>query len=461
MPHRLGVRSSGSAHRRRPRASFALLVALLARAAGGDTFTVDEAVERALAASRSIAESVLAVERAQRTLSAARADRLPRLEISVESGQLVSPVAIVFRQGDLGELPGAGPVPAVDTSIESGTGVMTLAKASLAQPLAQLHRLGLAVELRETALAAASETLRGERQAVAHAAKTLYYDLAATEGELAACRESIRAAMELVRHVQDLVGHEAALDADLLDAQARLAGERARELALTAALESGRERLNDLMGREPGTELELEPLADPEAVEAELSVAALVARAREVRSDLRRATLSGQAAELEREVERAAAIPDLSLAISYGAIRGIDYLPDEIAQVGLAFRWEPFDWGRRHHRIAEKQLAAESARVAADDAAARAAIEVGSRARRERAARVVLDARRLAHDAAQERLRVETERYGRQAALFRALLDAQAAAADAGAALWRAKADFWTAHADLELAVGDDPRGAR
>jgi len=447
--------------RRPPFAALVPIVALLGSAASGETFTVDQAVERALASNRSLAESSLAVERAERTLAAARADRLPRFQTSVESGHLLSPVAIEFKQGDLGELPSAGPVPAVDTTIESGTGLMTQTKASLAQPLTQLYRIGLAVDLHETARDAASEALRGDRQAVAHATKTVYHDLTATEGELAACRRSILAAQELVRYVEELVGREAALQADLLDARARLAGEQARELALVAAAQSERERLNDLMGRESGAELDLAPSDDPEPLPSDVPTATLVARARESRSEIRRARLSSQAAELERKVESAANIPDLSLSVSYSAFRGVDFLPDEVAQVGLALTWEPFSWGRRHNQIVEKRLAAESARVAADDAAAKVAIEVEARVRQERAAAAALDARRLAERAAEERLRVETERYSRQATLFRALLDAQAASADASAALWRAKADLWNAQADLELAVGDEQRGVR
>ena len=64
---------------------------------------------------------------------------------------------------------------------------------------------------------------------------------------------------------------------------------------------------------------------------------------------------------------------------------------------------------------------------------------------------------RLARETAAERLRVTTERYRVESALLRDVLEAQTALARATQEYEQAVGAFWTARADFEQAIGDQP----
>jgi outer membrane protein len=63
----------------------------------------------------------------------------------------------------------------------------------------------------------------------------------------------------------------------------------------------------------------------------------------------------------------------------------------------------------------------------------------------------------LARDTAAERLRVAADRYKVEATLLKDLLEAQTAMAQATQVYQQALGTFWTARADFDQAVGDQP----
>ncbi|HEX9186517.1 MAG TPA: hypothetical protein VGB87_05585 [Vicinamibacteria bacterium] len=83
--------------------------------------------------------------------------------------------------------------------------------ATLAQPLSQLHSIGLAVKVNELARDIDHEKLRDERASAASQVKALYYDLLQTESALAAAEEQVLSGQELERVVAEHVAREAAL----------------------------------------------------------------------------------------------------------------------------------------------------------------------------------------------------------------------------------------------------------
>ena len=79
------------------------------------------------------------------------------------------------------------------------------------------------------------------------------------------------------------------------------------------------------------------------------------------------------------------------------------------------------------------------------------------KARKASEARQFLRVTQLARDTAAERLRVTTERYRVESTLLRDVLEAQTAMARATQEYEQALGAFWTARADLEQAIGDQP----
>jgi len=84
-------------------------------------------------------------------------------------------------------------------------------------------------------------------------------------------------------------------------------------------------------------------------------------------------------------------------------------------------------------------------------------IEVGRLHRHLAESLRALEAADLTRAAAHERLRIAKDRYGTESILAEDLLSSQAKAAEADRQYYEALATFWTARADYERVVGEDP----
>jgi outer membrane protein TolC len=133
-----------------------------------------------------------------------------------------------------------------------------------------------------------------------------------------------------------------------------------------------------------------------------------------------------------------------------------EVMPRHVTTAGLYISWEPFDWGRRRRKVAEKARGVEQARRSAEQTQSRVAVEVGVRYREWRQAALLLEATRTTSEAAREQLRVTADKYREEAALLKDLLDVQARSADADARHQGALSSYWSAMADLRRATGDE-----
>jgi outer membrane protein TolC len=106
-------------------------------------------------------------------------------------------VSVEFPAGSFGDYLGIGPIPSVDTTFESATEPAGYVSATVAQPLSQLHRIGLGVKMRELSRDADREKLRSLKQSVVGNVKRLYYSLLQTESALEASREQLNLYREL------------------------------------------------------------------------------------------------------------------------------------------------------------------------------------------------------------------------------------------------------------------------
>jgi outer membrane protein TolC len=420
----------------------------------GEVLTLDEAVTLALQNNRGVAVAAMQVERAEKKVGAARARRLPSLEVQAMAGTTLNPIRISFPEGSFGTFPATGPIPSQDTVVEAPRSLTGNVNATLAQPLTQLHRIGLNTRLNELSRDSDRQKLREERASVVADVRRLYYGLLQTQSALRAKEEEVRVYQELDRVVGQQVAVEAALRSDGLEVKARLAGGEYERLSLQGDLATGKEQLNQLLGRDLTHDFAVAAVA--EATVEEVDLASALARAIERRPDLAQARLSVEQADTDRRMKKAESIPELSLAVTYYSFINVDLLPRNIAQVGLQLKWEPFDWGRRGKERAEKQIQVEQAKTGAKDAEDRARIEVGQRFRKLQEARLLVDAERLGREASEEKLRVVASRHQQDASLLKDVLEAQAAMSAAQAKHDRALLTFWTAKADFQKAIGEE-----
>ncbi len=437
------------------RAAIALvLAASAAHAAEADLLTLEDAVAHALAHSRRVGVAALGVERAEKTLAAARTRRLPSLELQARAGTTLNAIRVTFPEGAFGTFATTGPIPATDTVVEAPRAVTGSGNATVAQPITQLRRIGLGIAQSGLARDAERETLRETRQAVAADVRRLYYALVQMESAVAAADEQVAASRELARVVAEQVAQEAALPGDDLQARSGLAAAEYARAALEGDRAGARQRLNHLMGRD--LDVPFAVAAPPAATLDELDLAAALAQAAARRPDLARARIAIAQADNERRLKQAESIPEVSVAVTYDTFLNVDLLPRNIAQVGLQLKWEPFDWGRKGKERAERALQAEQARARERETDSALRIEVTERFRALHESRLLVEAQRLAKDAAAERLRVAQERHRREAVLLKDVLAAQQAAAAATADHDRALMQFWSARADLKQSIGEE-----
>jgi outer membrane protein TolC len=441
----------------------ALLATLVAvpiglSAQGQDTRAVevlelDRAVTMALDNNRQLKIAALDVERAQERVAEARTKRLPALNTYVLGSHLITPLDFTVRAGQFGLYSGIGPVPSTDTKISTPRQPTAFITAQVAQPLSQLHQIGLSIRAQEVGTDIAREALRQTRQAVVDQVKQAYYAMLQTQSSLESAEQTLKYSEELDQVTDRYFVQNVVLKSDTLTLKAQVARARYQILTLRDALTSQRESLNQLMGRDLRVEFRVQPVAELTAYETGLDVGA---RAVDERPEVRQARLKAKQASLDYHVQVSKYIPDVSLAFNYLSAVNVDFLPKNVAGVGVLVNWEPFDWGRKRRELAEKALAIQQADHAMREAEQSVQVDVNARLRKLRQARALVDVARLVQETADEKLRVVINQYPLKAALLKDVLQEQAAVADANNQYQQALLAFWIAKADFERALGGE-----
>jgi outer membrane protein TolC len=200
--------------------------------------------------------------------------------------------------------------------------------------------------------------------------------------------------------------------------------------------------------------LSVEPVATALPAETDLEAARTLALAR--RPEIKIAAIKRKQARLETRIEKTRYLPDIAIQANYLTPAGIDFLPKNIAAVGALLTWQPWDWGQKHHNVAQKVIAEQQAALTEEDVRDQVLLDVDAQFRRLREARAQLSVAVSAREAEEERLRNHTEAYAQEAILLSVLLQQQASLAAAQDGYRQALSLFWTARADFERALGEE-----
>lgn len=398
-----------------------------------------EAVQMALAQNRDLQQAQAEVDKATYQSDIARTQRLPRFSVGIIEPNFLTEVDLRLGPFNLG-LPRA----------------FAFAFGTVTQPISQLYDIGLGMKAAALGQTVAAERLRGARQAVVNELTRGYYACVRAQTGLVPAREAVALSREIERLLRSLVDERAALEADLLEAQARLARQEHDVLVLENALTTGRERINVALARDPATPFGFEDIAA--TVPADVEVATARERMLDQRPDLRQARLSVDLAGIDVRAKKAERLPRVGAVLTYAANINLSLLPGNLGSAVLQATWEPFDWGRRSREIGVKSLTARQADTAVRQLEASAVVELGVKARGLREARSLVAVTELAEQAARERLRVILDRSAEGATLARDLLQAQVGLADADFNYQAALLAYWEARADYEKVAGEDPR---
>jgi len=417
----------------------------------GNLLTLDEAISIALRDSRQVKNAQLAVNKAGDELSATRTLRRPSMYLyTLVSQQLVKADASLDN-GSSTVLPGIGPffsngIPRKPTAIFAG---------QILQPLSQLHRIGLNIELAGLARDVEGEKLRQVQQSTISQVKQTYYEILQTQSALGSLLEAIKHYRELDRVMGDNVAQKVSLKSDSLEVKTRLANAEYEALSLTNQLATEKEQLNNLLGRDIRTGFRVDPVPDVDGVDADLALAR--SRALDQRPEVREARLKVKQAEVDRRIKKSEYIPDVSVGFNYMTFRNFDpAVPKNSASLGVVMTWEVFDWGRKKNQLAEKDKTIEQARNGLHEAESLVLIEVGDKFRKLQQTRQALVVAQLKQETERENMRVSINKYKLSAALLSDVLQTQATMADSDYQYQKALLAFWTARAEYEKAIGVD-----
>ncbi|HZS03285.1 MAG TPA: TolC family protein [Blastocatellia bacterium] len=420
--------------------------------ASGEVLTLDEAISLALRDSRQVRNAQLAVGKAGDAQAAARTFRLPSLHVySLASQQLVKHDAGLDNSGT-NVVPGVGPFFSLGTT-RRPTAIFA---GQILQPLSQQYGIRLGIRQAGLAREVEGEKLRQAEQTTVNQVRQAYYGILQTQSALDSLLEAIRYYRELDRVTGDNVARQVSLKAESLEVRTRLAKAEYEALNLTNQLATGKEQLNNLLGRDVRAEFRVAAVAGAGDFDADLALAR--SRALDQRPELREARLKVRQAEVDRRIKKSEYIPDVSVGFTCMSFRNFnnDAIPKNSASLSVVMKWEVFDWGRKKNQLAEKDRTIEQAKNSLRETENLVLIEVGDKFRKLQQTRQALVVAQLRQETARENMRVSVNKYKLQAALLSDALQTQATQADADYQYQQALLAYWTARADYEKAIGGD-----
>jgi outer membrane protein len=418
------------------------------------TLSLDEAVQLAIANNPSLRAASLEVEKSRWQLAESKTKRLPAFSTSVLGSQLLTELAFTFQEGAFGTFPATGPIPSKDTKITTPRRPTAYVVSQATQPLSQLYKIHLGVRTQELSSQLSSEKARAERQTLIRDVKQAYYAVLQSESAMEAADANVKQYRELDRVVLQRVSQEAAFKSDSLEVKAQFANEQYKLVQLRNTLNTHKEYLNSLLGRDIRTEFRTEQVPSASFEEIDLKLAQN--RALTSRPEIKQAEISVRQAEYARRIAKADYIPDVGIAFNYLSPFNVEVLPKNVASIGLELKWEPWDWGRRKDVISQKAVAEKQAQEQLRDAQSKVLMDVNNRFRKLEESRMLISVAAASREAAQQKLREVTAQYGQQAVLLSDVLKQQAATAGAGDDYQQALLGFWTAKSEFEKSLGED-----
>jgi outer membrane protein TolC len=194
----------------------------------------------------------------------------------------------------------------------------------------------------------------------------------------------------------------------------------------------------------------------PAASFEEIELARAQRMALDQRPEIKQAELNVKQAEYARRIAKADYIPEVGVAFNYTSNFNVDVLPSNMTSLGVEFKWEPWEWGRRKDVVNQKMVVENQARTQLRDVHSKVLMDVNQRFRKLEETRSLISVARAEREASQQKLHEVTNQYKEQAVLLSEVLRQQASAAGALDQYRQALLGFWTAKADFEKAMGGD-----
>jgi outer membrane protein TolC len=339
-------------------------------------------------------------------------------------------------------------------TLKLSNGITGLASAEVAQPLSQLYQIHLAIREQELSADLAAEQYRGQRQSIVASVKQAYYATLQTESSLEATQALVKQYEETDRVATQYLTEESVLKSDSLEAKAKLAQTRYQVIQLRDTLQTQKEQLNELLGRDLDTAFRPEQV--PPISPAEMDLKAARQTALRQRPEVKEAEIDTQRADYDRKLSKAKYIPDVGAAVHYLEPINTAFLPQNIVSAGLEMKWDPFDWGGRKDEVKQKDVSLKQSHYQLQETQAQVMLDVDNNFRKLEESRSLLEVSQAGRDAANEKMREINDQFKHSAVLMRDVLQQQASVANAEHDYEQSLLSFWNAKAAFEKALGEE-----
>lgn len=423
-----------------------------ATALAQEVLTLDKAIDIALENNRTAKNARLEAAKADDRLAGSRTRLLPGFKLSAGVTKPLSTFDTTFEKGVFGT------APAEDTVITSSTKPNAFIAGQLVQPLSQLHRIKLQIKQQETASEITRAQLSATEQTLVNEIKRAYYAILQSQGAAHAAETNIKLYRELDRVTGEYVVQQVVLKTEHMDVQTRLAKAEYEVMAINNQLQSQKEQLNHLLGRDVRTEFAVSTGEETAlAVMRETDLVQARERALANRPEIREAKLRVQQAKLDKRIKKSEFIPDVSLTVNYATTFSYsNFVPRSVSGVGVQVEWEVFDWGRKKNEMAERDKSLTQAGISLEEMQSQVLMEVNARFRAMQENRQALVVAKLAQSTARANVQLVAHKYRLDAVLLKDVLQAQTGLANSDYDYQKALLAFWTAKADFEKAIGED-----
>ena len=219
------------------------------------------------------------------------------------------------------------------------------------------------------------------------------------------------------------------LKSDSLEVKAKLAQARYQIIQLRDTLDTQKEHLNELLGRDLDTPFGTEQVPSITQEETDLKAARQTALAQ--RPEVKQAEIDVNRANYDRRLSKAKYIPDVGAAVHYVDQINTEILPQNILSAGMELKWDPFDWGGRRDEVQQKDVSVKQSQYQLDETKAQVVLDVDNNFRKLQESRSLLEVAQAARDAANEKMREVNNQFKKSAVLMRDVLQQQAAVANA------------------------------
>jgi outer membrane protein TolC len=172
---------------------------------------------------------------------------------------------------------------------------------------------------------------------------------------------------------------------------------------------------------------------------------------------MQQAHLKVMQSQEELRAKRAEYIPDISAEFNSITLLNFNsFLPGGTYSVGASLSWEPFDWGRKKNEIAEKKDTIAQDKNTEFSTARKIILDVDDKYRQMQQSWSKLRVAKISQKAALENLRVGKNQYEVKASLLQVVFQAETTVSQANNDYEHGLADYWTARAEFEHALGED-----